>query len=290
MTDERDDFDSVFDVEPEAEMTAEVETQPEAEQEAEVVNENLDTNEPDGEPEGEGGQEKAEKDEGSKTVPIAALHEERDARKALKTEVSGLQNQLQQTQHELQKLVHFIQSQPQQQRTQGGQQEQQQFVDPLEDPQGYAQAIQRNVQQMIAPMNETIASNQIQSREQQSFFAAQAQYGPELVNEACEAVAAAGLTNRFRYDSQDPVGEAVTWYKNQQVLKEVGSDPEAYKQAIFEKAKAEAYADFQKAQGQQPAANPVSKEKIPPSLSSQTSASGVAAGESEDDFFNSIFT
>ncbi|MBO6549112.1 MAG: hypothetical protein JJ964_05775 [Rhizobiales bacterium] len=281
MTNENDEFDSVFNEETNLDLSGQ-EDGPRNE-EHHVTHEPENSQETD---EGELDQEKqtseesTEKDDNPKTVPIAALHEERDARKALKSEVGELQAQLQEMAAAQQQLMQHLQTQPQQNTP-----EQHQFVDPLDDPRGYRDNITNQVQQMISPIQEQVQVNQIQNREAQSFYAAQAEFGQEVVQQAVKAAHDAGLSQDFRFNSNDPVGDCVKWHKQQLLIQETGGDLESYVSKIKAEAKAEALAEQQ----QNANAGQVSKGNIPPSLNKQTNAGGVEAFVSEDDFFNNIF-
>lgn len=288
---ENEDFQSVFDGEATVEISEEAQAPEEVQQEPEPDQGQSEVTQPEDNSEGEdikGGveDENAQKDEDPKLVPIAALHEERDARKALKSEVSGLQSQLQEMQNSQQQLMQFIQSQAQQQTAK---QNEQQFVDPLEDPSAFVNNVENRVQELIEPVQQNMQHQEIAIREQNSFMQAQMQHGPEIVQAAIDAAHDAGLTNQFRSQSVNPVGDAVEWYKKQQILSQTGGDLNAYTAQIIDKAKAEAIAEMQANQGQQAQTKPLSKDSIPPSLNKQTGATDANASETDGDFFKSIF-
>lgn len=282
MTDDNDEFDSVFNEETNLDLGGlEDESQNHEHLEAHESENSQETDEGELDQKKETSEESTEKDDNPKTVPIAALHEERDARKALKSEVGELQAQLQEMAAAQQQLMQHLQTQPQQNTP-----EQHQFVDPLEDPRGYQNNITNQVQQMINPIQEQVQVNQIQNREAQSYYAAQAEFGQEVVQQAVKAAHDAGLSQDFRFNSNDPVGDCVKWHKQQQLVNETGGDLESFVSKIKEQAKAEALAEFQ----QNADANQVSKSNIPPSLNKQTNAGGVEKAVSDGDFFNGMFS
>lgn len=288
MTD-NDDFESVFSKQPDGESSSEGEqNQPELENnQPEPENQNPDEkNEGNEEGEGHEGSEDPHKEEIQKTVPIAALHEERDARKALKTEVGELQSQLNEMATVQHQLMQVLQSQTQQKAPN---QNEQQFVDPLEDPKAFVDGVENRVQQMIAPVQQNMQGQEILFREQQSLLQAQMVHGPELVQAAVDAVHQAGLTNQLRAYSSDPVGEAVNWFKNQQIVNETGGDLEGFKAQIEEELRAKILAETQQDQGHRQASKSVSKDNIPPSLNKQTGTGKASPSETDGDFFNGIF-
>lgn len=92
--------------------------------------------------------------------------------------------------------------------------------DMYEDPEGFqafmAKQLQNTRMSTLMDVSETLAVQQ---------------YGQEVVDAAFAAVKASGQAARFM-NSKNPYGEMVAWHKQQQVLQEIGDDPEAYRQKI----------------------------------------------------------
>lgn len=138
---------------------------------------------------------------------------------------------------------------------------------------------------------EPIRSGQEAVLERMSRAFAVDKYGAEAVNAAMSELERQMLSNpqaRFEHQrimaSDHPYGELVTWHKRQNVLKEIGEDPAAYKARVLEDAKKDpafvaAIVEAARQQAQQPAANGQPRSpnvSLPPSLNRQTGSGGAA--------------
>lgn len=101
-----------------------------------------------------------------------------------------------------------------------------------DDPQAFVQQAIDPVQQAIRRQNEAISRR----------FAVQ-EFGKETVDaayadmmQAVKTEPSARVELQRMLATDHPIGEVVAWHKNRQVLKEVGSDPAAYKNRVLEEA------------------------------------------------------
>jgi hypothetical protein len=194
-------------------------------------------------------------------VPLRELLDERDKRNELKRERDELQRQL----AELQR-----QAQPPQP-----------LPDPYADPQGYVdQALQRTQQQL---------EQQFQKRFIAASFAEVGEQHGERFRSALEYADAQINNGDLRLKEQiinapNPGRALMNWYAQQEVIREVGTDPNAYRQKILDEALSDAAfrqkaMEAWRAQAQAPAAGrPATVTSLPPSLNRMTAAApnGVA--------------
>lgn len=98
--------------------------------------------------------------------------------------------------------------------------EPQKVPDMYEDPEGFqafmAKQLQNTRMSTLMDVSEAMAVQQ---------------HGQDVVDAAFAAVKASGQGARF-LESKNPYGDMVAWHKQQQVLQEIGDDPEAYRQKI----------------------------------------------------------
>lgn len=167
-----------------------------------------------------------------KTVPLAALHAEKQKAKRyteqvaeFQTTVEGLKQQNSHLTQQVSQLVAALQKQqPQEQRP-----------DFWAEPEN---AVQHHIQQSIQPIQQT----QTAIVEHFSRMLAVRDHGQEKVNEAFATMekrlasdpSALGDYQRIMR-SPDPWGELVSWHKKQAALEKYGADPEAYINAEIEK-------------------------------------------------------
>lgn len=118
---------------------------------------------------------------------------------------------------------------------------------PAETPDFYTDP-QAAVRNEIQPAVQSFAEQMQAHREATSRMMAMEKHGNEAVTEAYGALADELRTNpaaQFEYQrimaSPHPFGELVTWHQKQSVLKDIGTDPNAYR----EKVRAELLAEIQ---------------------------------------------
>ncbi len=187
---------------------------------------------------GEPGPQEGSEGDG-KTVPLKALHAEREKVKRYTEQIADFEKKLSESEsrweQRLNKLVSAMQPRPQAE-------EAPQLPDPYADPEGFTQ---HQVRQAIDPLQQTLHFN--------NRLIAESVHGPDTVRAAVDAFDA--LANQGQLDPRDhqrvmaspnPMHEAVLWHKRHQVLSEIGDDPTAYR----EKLKAEVMAELNG--GQQP--------------------------------------
>ncbi len=165
------------------------------------------------------------------------------------------------------------------------------FQRPKQEPVDFYVDPQAAFKQQLSPYEERIAGLEAELRMSTSRAMAVAEHGVKAVQEAEKAVDDAvarndpslqTLTAQLRV-SRDPVGTALRWHSNNQLLRETGGNISAYRDKILADAmKDPAYqAKVIEAARGQPGAPP--NIKLPPSLN-RTAGSGVSASElsSED--------
>ena len=190
-------------------------------------------------------------EEAPRMVPLPELIETRKRAQEAERAAQDLQQRYQQ-------LERMVQGLYQQQAPQEQQQPQQPVIDPFEDPQAYARSIEERVMHQV---QHAFLSQQLDASERRAFES----YGQEQVDEAFEAARQVGIAQVF-INQPDPYGELVKWHRSQQLLREVGDDPEAYKKQLMDQIRQELLAETQ--QGNKPAPS-----NLPPSLSTATKAS-----------------
>lgn len=190
----------------------------------------------------------------SHMVPLAELLDTRKRAQAA-------EEAARQTQREMQQLREMVarQSQPQPQAPQP------QPIDPVEDPQGFAQAIYAQVENRF--LNQTLNDSERRAR---------IEFGGAAVDAALEAAQQAGFAQAFTH-RPDAYREMVEWHQAQQLLSQVGSNPAAYVDQLKAQIRAQVLAELK--QGSTPA-------NLPPSLAGAARANTAPEVVSSDrDFF-----
>ncbi len=149
-------------------------------------------------------------DQKDRAVPLTAMLDERDRRKAAEAEAARYRQQIAEMQRR---------SQPSQ------------IPDVVENPQGY--------QQYIASQNAAALDRQ---EAQFSEDIARMKYGDEAVNSALEVATRAGVTDHFR-SGPDRWSRMVQWHQAQATLQEVGN-PADYRERIRAEERAKLEAEF----------------------------------------------
>lgn len=226
-------------------------TTPAVEGQTEQTQETTQTGTEGQQPEVTEGDEAGKPDGGQKTVPLAALHAEKQKAKryteqvaSFETTVSELKNQNIGLSRQVSELVTALQRQ----------QPQEQKPDFFADPDAAIGQALQPVMRHIGAMSESVSRR----------FAV-AEHGKETVGEAYSNLAqrmqvdpSAGAEYQRIMRSDDPWGSLVAWHKRETFLAEAGTDPEAYKA----KLKEELLAELQQANGN--GAAPPNSGKPPP--------------------------
>jgi hypothetical protein len=153
-----------------------------------------------------------------------------------------------QTQREMQQLKEMMmrQSQPQQPQNQP------QPIDPVEDPQGFANALIHQIEERF--LNERLNDSERRAR---------AEFGSANVDAALQAAQQAGFSSAFA-SRPDAYREMVEWHQAQQLRATIGANPTAYQEQLKAQIRAQVLAELK--QGTPPPSN------LPPSLSGATKA------------------
>jgi hypothetical protein len=212
-------------------------------------------------------------------IPSARLREEADARRAAETRAADFERQLKEMQARLDRMGQA--PQPRQPAPAP-----QPAPNIFENPDAY-------MQHALGP----IADQQTQLIDRFSRLMATQQHGAEAVNTALQDLAREVQTNpaaRFEvqriWQAEHPYGELVAWHKNRQTLKEIGSDPSAYKQSLREQLLNDpefVKQVIEKANGQArtPAngSRPVNEIDLPPSLATRAGGGANSSRAPADD-------
>ncbi len=124
----------------------------------------------------------------------------------------------------------------------------------FEDPDGYRSHFQQQQQQLL-----------LQNKLEQSKFFAEREFGKETIDEVMAYFDTQPREASAQFLSHaSPMHAAVEFYKTQKVAREIGTDPDAYKQRIVEEARREWEAEQATKQAQEMAqAAPPSMAKTP---------------------------
>ena len=224
--------------EVEAEAPPQEEPQPEPSAEVEVEAEAEQTGETKSEP-------PSPESDPQQTAPITALLDEREKRQEAQRRAEEADRKMRELQAELQSFKQPKVEAP----------------DWFEDPQAAARHQAQTVEQ------------QFQHRMmQQSRFWAEREFGADEVNAAVAYFDQHPEQSQQFQSHPSPFHAAVEFYKRQQVVAEVGSDPEAFRQKLREEIRAELEAEYKNAAPVQ------SRPKAPPpSIASAPSQGGETA-------------
>lgn len=189
------------------------------------------------EPPAEAPQEEPKAEEDPKDIPYAVFKSTRE----------DLKGQLEEARAELARI---------RQEQQQPKREPEKAPDMYEDPEGFTSYMSRQMQQMrlstIADVSETMAMEV---------------FGEETVQKAFDAVKAAGVGQQF-VNSRHPYGEMVKWYRQQQVVREIGDDPVAYRESLEKEIRQKIEAEIAAKQAQEMAS------KAPPSMANVNGSGG----------------
>ncbi len=128
--------------------------------------------------------------------------------------------------------------------------------DVLENPEGYTQHLQQQ-----------LAVTQAHFAAEMSEMKARTRHGDEVVNAAFAAAKAAGNIDQFR-NGPDPWGRVVDWHQGEQVRREVGDDPAAYRAKLEAELRQKIQAEMVASTAQQKA------QMAAPSLANATGSTG----------------
>lgn len=267
--DDEEAFDDIFsDEEPSEEAVVEEAAEPEAPEPEPVVEE---VPEPEVEAVAETPQEPepTEPEKPAHSVPLPELLETRKAKQAAEDQLRARDAELAALKAQFNGFQQALNAKqaPQQPETP---------VDFYEDPEAALKSIEGRVSQQFEDRIAKI-----------SYAAAQRHYGKETVDQALHAAINAGLGGQFE-NQPDPVGAAVEWFQERQIVETTGGNLEKYRETILaeerEKMKAELLAEI----GVTPAES--NGAKPPPSLTkTPTAGNKVEPVMSDSEAFNDIF-
>jgi hypothetical protein len=165
-------------------------------------------------------------------------------------------------------------------------QQQPQPIDPVAEPERYYAELQRAVDQRLQAAEQTrqqemqhVQQQMLSYRADVSEQHARRAHGNEAVDTALQAAHAAGVAQAFVQQS-DPYGALIDWHRQQQVVREVGSDLAGFRAKVEQQVREKVMAELR--QGRQPSS-------LPPSIAA--APNGAAAPQSAvptRDFFNSM--
>lgn len=181
--------------------------------------------------------------EPDRRVPLSELQKERQKRQEY-------EHQLQQLSAERAQYQAYLQQLQQQQQPQEN-------PDIFDDP-------DRFVEQKLSPIEQKMENARLDMSEDR----ARERFGDDTVNEAMQAAQRMGVLNSF-VQSRHPYGELVQWFQRENTLKEVGTDPKAYREKLAKEIREEVLAELKS--GNSPGQ---SSQRFPTSLADQTSAGG----------------
>jgi hypothetical protein len=150
-------------------------------------------------------------------VPLREVLTEREKRRAAEDGRLQAEARAEAYERQLQQLMQQSRTAPQQAQQQPQQDD---IPDPVLDPRGFVAYQQEVIRFQLADQN----ANYSEARAKQKF-------GEELVEAAKRAAVQSGLGQQFLY-RPDPYEDVVAWYRKATILKEVGSDPDAWRQKV----------------------------------------------------------
>jgi hypothetical protein len=207
-------------------------------------------------------------------VPLSELLEQRHRYQAERARADAVAQQNQQ----LMEVLRGMQRPPQ---------PQQPPIDPVAEPERAFHALTTAVDQRLqaieqarqadaAAMNQQLVNHQLNMSER----SARAQHGGELVDAALSAALTAGIQTTF-ISQPDPYAALVQWHRANELAREIGTDPAAYRARIAQQERDRVIAEMRT--GRQPSS-------VPPSIANATNgATAPQVAGSDRDFFNSMF-
>lgn len=213
----------------------------------------------------------------NKQVSVKEVFDEREKKRAYKAQYEAEQKraatfeaQLRTLQEQNQQLIQGFSRPQHAAQPQAQPQQRPQLPDPQQYPFEHLQA----VMQLQA---EQIQAQRTDDKLNWSEDLARSKYGDDIVSAAQKAAMNWPPADLERLRSlRHPYDELVKWYRSQEALKTIGSDPEAYKKKIFEEAQAKILEDLKAGRlsanglsGQQPAAAPA-PQHFPGTLAAAT--------------------
>ncbi len=179
----------------------------------------------------------------NKTVSVKEVFDEREKKRAYKAkyeEESRLRIEAD-TERKLlrEQLDRFMRTpQPAAQQQPQYQQPQVQLPDPQQDPFGYLQA-------SMELQAQELRAQRIDDKLNMSEQLAREKYGDQLVSAAQQAAMRWPQADLERLRGlRHPYDELVKWYRSQEALKTIGSDPDAYRKKVYEEAQAKILEDL----------------------------------------------
>lgn len=227
-------------------------------------------------------QETDEADTGKKpNIPPARLKSESDRRRAAETALETERREKEELRNRLAVLERTVATQPQ--PRQSAQSEQKaELPDPLVDPEGYRSAVREGILSEIRI-----------ERFNDSMAAAQDEHGDLFMQALAEAnrMIQSGdqATRAMLFNARDPGRKLISWFKEREAIKEVGSDPQAYFNKQLEafladpanQAKVIERIKSGKPGTQQQQQRPANRVELPPSLNNAANAASRAANEDD---------
>lgn len=204
------------------------------------------------------------------SVPLAALLDERDKRQDTIRRAEAAENELQQMREYQQNQARLLQQQQNEQ------------IDPLMDPQAFRNSVLQEARQEMAQREQQMAMEQENARLNQSEQMARQADTEGILDTAFtawqgEAQQNPALQQRI-LNSPHPWGEVKTWYKEKQALDQIGSDPAAYEAQVRAKLLAELGVDPATVPNQgAPAIPPVASSTTAPQMAAPAPAAVPAA-------------
>ena len=182
--------------------------------------------------------------EPDRRVPLSELQNERRKRQEYEQQYQQLQRESAERDAQYQAYLRQLQ-QPQE------------APDILDDPEGF-------VDQRLSPIEQKMENSRLDMSEDR----ARERFGDDTVNQAMQAAQQMGILSSF-VQSRHPYGDLIQWFQRESTLKEVGTDPKAYREKLAKEIREEVLAELKS--GNSPGQP---SHRFPTSLADQTSAGG----------------
>ncbi len=208
-----------------------------------------------------------------RTVPLPELLEQRHRYQAERAAREAVERQNAQLMEVLQRMQRPQQQQPP--------------IDPVAEPERAfhaltaavdqrLQAIEQARQADLATVNQQMLNQQLNMSERQ----ARGQHGNEVVDAALQAALTQGMHATF-VNQPDPYAALVQWHRANELAREVGTDPAAYRARIAQQERERVLAELRT--GRQPSS-------VPPSIAAATNGATAPQGViSDGEFFSQMF-